>query len=307
MEKDTVSADGNPNNGLPATVIPDPRPGADDLPAEPDGAAGNGRAKANGDASVEGLTGRPDDEAAHDRAGANGETVLDEADEEHVVRPGGEAADGQAEVDGGDSDAADEGPSDEPEGKGAEEDDGASDETDGGGTAGSGRRSRVAWLRNPLVLALVLALAGGVLLVRASQIRGSAAAENRALTDVERTEMVIGDVSNSLGKVFSYSYTNTAVTEQAARDVLAGRAFNQYQTLFGQVKQRAAAQRLTLTSRVVRAGVVRMTGDTAQLLVFLDQTVHRKDKPNGMTAAAQLSVTARLSDGHWQIVDIQAR
>lgn len=184
--------------------------------------------------------------------------------------------------------------------------DGGEGEDAGEGASGGGRPWG-RWLREPVVLAVVVALVGAGLWARAAQVRGGSAAENTALTDAERTEVVIGDVSNSLGQIFSYSYTDVSVTEQAARDALAGRAYGQYQALFAQVRQRAAAQRLTLSTRVVRAGVVRMSGDTAQLLVFLDQTVHRKDKPGGTTAAAQLSVTARLSDGHWRIVDIQAR
>ncbi|SEG17561.1 Mce-associated membrane protein [Thermomonospora echinospora] len=322
MEKDTVSADGNPHNGLPATVVSAPRPNDDDPPA--DGTATNGRTETDGHSPSEAAS-RADDELP---PGADGGA------------PSGAGAAGQAEASrdatagGGEKAKANDGPSGEAEGTEGAGRSGGSDvgtagedtaATDGGpasegddtaspgdktgeaGKTGGGSRSRAAWLRDPLVLALVFVVVGAALLVRAAQVRGDEAAENRALTDVERTEVVIGDVSNALGKVFSYSYANTAVTEQAARDVLAGRAFNQYQTLFGQVKQQAAAQRLTLTSRVVRAGVVRMSGDTAQLLVFLDQTVHRKDKPGGTTAAAQLSVTARLSDGHWRIVDIQAR
>jgi Mce-associated membrane protein len=58
---------------------------------------------------------------------------------------------------------------------------------------------------------------------------------------------------------------------------------------------------------VVQAGVTRLSGDTAQLLVFLDQLIVRKDTPAGTSAAAQLSVTARLDSGHWRIIDIHAR
>lgn len=186
--------------------------------------------------------------------------------------------------------------------------DGPAEEKDSaGGKAAGGKRSRLAWVRNPLVIALVLVVAGTALLVRAAQLRGGAAAENRALTDVERTERVIGDVSNDLARIFSYTYADTATTEQAAREVLAGRAADQYRTLFGQVKQRAGQQQLTLTSRVVRAGVISMTDREARLLVFLDQTMRRRDKPTGTTAAAQLVVTARFADEQWRIIDIRAR
>ena len=120
-------------------------------------------------------------------------------------------------------------------------------------------------------------------------------------------QLLLTVVSSALTKVFSYAPDSTAATEQTAREVLGGTALSQYEMLFAQVKQRAAKEKLTVTTRVVRAGVVRLSGDTAQLLVFLDQIIIRKDRPQGTSAAAQLSVTAKRSAGHWRIVDIHAR
>jgi Mce-associated membrane protein len=159
--------------------------------------------------------------------------------------------------------------------------------------------------RFPAVVVIALVLAGAVLQGLAWRARHSGT--DRALVDAETTAVVVGDVSNGLSKVFSYAPDSTATTEQAAADVLGGQAASQYRTLFAQVKQRAAAEGLTVTTHVVRAGVTRLTGGTAQLLVFLDQDIVRKDKPNGTAVAAQLSVTARLDAGHWRIVDIHAR
>ncbi|WP_167152321.1 hypothetical protein [Streptomyces sp. MBT27] len=132
------------------------------------------------------------------------------------------------------------------------------------------------------------------------------ATANRALTDASDTTRVIGDVSNTLGKVFSYAAQDTSATEQAAKELLGGRAATQYAALFGELRQRAADQQLSLTTHVVRAGVTRLTHDRAELLVFLDQRAQR-DKSAATTAAAQLSVTAQLDNGHWQITDIRAR
>jgi Mce-associated membrane protein len=176
------------------------------------------------------------------------------------------------------------------------------------------KRPRWAWARRirgplalPLALTLVLALVGGVLTVRTAQLRDDPVSGNRALVDTAANTRAIGDVSNALTKIFSYSYTDTAATEQAARDVLAGTAHSQYEALFSQVMREAPAQGLTVTTRVARAGVVRLSGDTAQLLVFLDQMVTRRGDRSGTAAAAQLSVTAQLRDGHWRITDIQSR
>lgn len=166
---------------------------------------------------------------------------------------------------------------------------------------------RTAWFRRPIAAALVFALAGAGLQILSARPRHDPATANRALVDTEATSVVIGDVSNGLTKIFSYTPDSTAATEQDAADILSGPAASEYRTLFTQVKQHAAAERLTVRTRVVRAGVVRLSGDTAQLLVFLDQFIVRKDKPKGMSAAAQLSVTARKESGRWRIVDIHAR
>ncbi|MEU3369009.1 hypothetical protein ABZ734_00715 [Streptomyces sp. NPDC006660] len=166
----------------------------------------------------------------------------------------------------------------------------------------SGRPRRV------LVLAcvLILLLGGGGLLLAARQLTEAPAANNRALTDAGATTQVIGDVSDTLGKVFSYVPQDTGVTEDAARDLLGGRAARQYAALFGELRQRVAEQKLSLTTHVVRAAVVRLTRDQAELLVFLDQRAQRDGKP-ATAAAAQLHITAQHIDGHWQITDMQAR
>ncbi|MCX4843900.1 hypothetical protein [Streptomyces sp. NBC_00893] len=156
------------------------------------------------------------------------------------------------------------------------------------------------------VLAVVLLVAGGVLFAQGRALRDTPATANRALTDSEATTRVAGDVSNALGKVFSYSPQATAVTKESAKQLLAGKALQQYAALFGQVEKQAADQKLTLTTHVVRAGVTRLTENSAHLLVFLDQVYEREGKP-ATTAAAQLSVTAELRDGHWTVVEITSR
>ncbi|MGW1190591.1 hypothetical protein [Streptomyces sp. NPDC002559] len=156
------------------------------------------------------------------------------------------------------------------------------------------------------VLTAALLVTGGALFVEGGQLRDTPATSNHALTDREATTRVAGDVSNALGKVFSYSPQATAVTKESARKLLAGKALQQYAALFGQVEKQAADQKLTLTTHVVRAGVTRLTDDSAHLLVFLDQVYEREGR-RATTAAAQLSVTARLRDGQWTVVEITAR
>uniref|UniRef100_A0AAU2VIT4 Mce-associated membrane protein n=1 Tax=Streptomyces sp. NBC_00008 TaxID=2903610 RepID=A0AAU2VIT4_9ACTN len=175
----------------------------------------------------------------------------------------------------------------------------ATDETPPG--TGHRRLRFVVW-----TLVVALLVAGGGLFVMGRQLRDTPATSNAALTDSEATTRVAGDITNALGKVFSYSPSATAVTKESAKQLLAGKALQQYAALFGQVEKQAADQKLTLTTHVVRAGVTRLTDDSAHLLVFLDQVYERRGK-TASTAAAQLSVTAELRDGRWTIVEITSR
>ncbi|WP_309317343.1 hypothetical protein [Streptomyces salinarius] len=164
--------------------------------------------------------------------------------------------------------------------------------------------------------AAALVLGGCGFFYAAHQLRSEAPARNQALTDTEATTRVAGDVGSALARVFSYTPDGTAAAERSASTVLDGRAARQYETLFARVRHDLTDQRVTLSTRAVRTGVIELDGGRARLLVFLDQTSHKgkgkgKDKDKGdaeaTTAAAQLTVTARLDGDQWRIVDIKAR
>ncbi|MBW8481662.1 hypothetical protein K1Y72_04710 [Actinomadura sp. PM05-2] len=157
----------------------------------------------------------------------------------------------------------------------------------------------------PAALALLLACTGAVL--RAAAPDGAPPAPpNRAVLDGPATAEVAGDVGTALGRVLSYTPATVAETRRAASEVLTGAAAAQYGRLYATVAAQAPAQRVTLTTRVVRTGVISLAGGTARLLVFLDQTSARgRGRPT--TAAAQLAVTAVRRDGRWLISAIQAR
>ncbi len=180
----------------------------------------------------------------------------------------------------------------------------APDVTDTPGAPDDVDVSRRRW---PRVLGALLAVAliatGGALYVEGRQLRDTPATANLALTDAEATTRVTGDVSSALGKIFSYGPGATAATRAAAKEVLAGKALQQYAALFGQVERQSADQKLTLTTEVVRAGVTRLTGSSAHLLVFLDQVYERRGRAP-TTASAQLTVVAELREGRWWIVEI---
>lgn len=163
--------------------------------------------------------------------------------------------------------------------------------------------------RGRTLLALLLAallLSGGSLLVLTDRTANAPSAANQALTDGERTRRVIADISDALTTVFTYTPEDLATTERRARDVLRGKAARDYRALFGKLRRQVTRQELSLTTQVVRAAVVELTGGTARLLVFLDQRAQREGA-RASTAAAQLSIAARLDHGRWTITDIKAR
>ena len=158
-----------------------------------------------------------------------------------------------------------------------------------------------------LAAAVLLGGAGGWLLLAGQHARSTASATNRALVDPATTAEVSASVTNSLNKIFSYSYDKTAVTEQAASEVLRGGALDTYRALFGQVRALAPEQKLVLTTRVVHIAVAYLDGDRAQALVFLDQSATRADTNSTSAAAAQLSVTVKREGNKWVITDLAPR
>jgi Mce-associated membrane protein len=161
----------------------------------------------------------------------------------------------------------------------------------------------------PLLIAVsvLLAAAGVVFTVAARSAAGDPAAANHALTDVGGTADVTSAVTLALNRIFSYSYDKTDVTGQAARDVLRGDARTTYDRLFAQVKEKAPAQKLVLTTRVTSSAVQELGDGHARLLVFLDQFATRADNNSSSSAAAQLSVTAEREGNTWKITGLTPR
>jgi Mce-associated membrane protein len=86
--------------------------------------------------------------------------------------------------------------------------------------------------------------------------------------------------------------------------MLVGAALKQYNVLFAALQKKASGQQLTLTAKVVTAGVTYLQGDRAQLLVFLDQTSTRASDGKTSASAAQLQISAELAHGSWRISNL---
>jgi Mce-associated membrane protein len=167
------------------------------------------------------------------------------------------------------------------------------------------RGARLPWVL--AVVALLLAGFGAWFTLESDSIRSSGASQNQALVGTGATAEVNSSITLALNRIFSYSYDKTEVTEQAAANVLRGKALATYNQLFAQVRQMAPRQKLVLSTRVVNSAVQSLNADHAQLLVFLDQSATRTDTNTTSAAASQLSVTAERQNGTWVITDLAPR
>ena len=165
---------------------------------------------------------------------------------------------------------------------------------------------RAAGLGWPVALALAICLSALTVHGWADRRSEGSPAANRALIDKAATDKVVKDVSAKVARIFTYTHTDPAATERAAKEVLTGDATGEYRTLFGLVKENAPVMKLSLTTKVAKAGLIKLTRDgTAVLLVLLDQRATRDGEPTGPPVAAQLIVTARNDHG-WRISDLRA-
>lgn len=162
------------------------------------------------------------------------------------------------------------------------------------------RGAALGWLVGVVVVAVCLA---GWFVLSAYRLEESIE-DNSALADAPATVAVVDQVSRAIRTSFSYDYSNIDRTKRAARDVLAGKAIEQYDALLDRVTQQAAAEQIVLTTAVRSAGVRELREDHARLLVFVDQQAVRAGNRHE-SASGQLLVTADHTTGTWKITGIQ--
>ncbi|WP_143229540.1 hypothetical protein [Actinophytocola xanthii] len=161
---------------------------------------------------------------------------------------------------------------------------------------------------NRLAVAGVLALVAVVLVGLAVWFRGEANAlasgdANTALTDPATTSEVIGQLTSAVEDTFSYNYTDLASTERAVDAVLTGKARCEYDQLFGQVQELAPKQKIIMATAVRSIALVRLDGDRAEALVFIDQSSTRVDTNKSVAGEAQFGVLAHREDNRWKITE----
>lgn len=156
------------------------------------------------------------------------------------------------------------------------------------------------------LLVVVLVLALGCTAWFGIEAASLSPGDNQALVDSSATAEVSSSVSDAVKAVFSYDYANLPRTERAAAEVLTGEAVRQYQTQFASARTRAQSEKLTRTTTVRAIGVRSLRGDSAELLLFLDQQTVAQGGGAPTSSVAQLAVTAKRVDGRWKLATLTA-
>lgn len=154
----------------------------------------------------------------------------------------------------------------------------------------------------------------------AEALRDDPARRNTALTDLARTGEIEGQTSKAVDRLFSYDHTDPGALEEAARDLLTGKAVDQHRTLLADVRERADEQKAVITTTVTESAVERIDGHRARVLVYADQSSvgtagdkaatdgaggnGRAAKDEGVYAGAMLAVDVVRRDGRWLVSGI---
>lgn len=155
----------------------------------------------------------------------------------------------------------------------------------------------------PVVLAVVVVLIGGLAAwfgVEWASVRSSAAS-NTALTDAATTAQLNGQISAAVNQTFSFDYTNLAKTQRAVQQTYTGLALCEYNEVFKQVKQLAPQEKLVLTTTVQKEGVEQLQGDTARVLLLLEQHDTRATDNQTADSQSMMAVNAVRQGGSWKI------
>jgi Mce-associated membrane protein len=153
-----------------------------------------------------------------------------------------------------------------------------------------------------IVLAVVAVVLGGLAVFFRGQVDNLTSGDsNSALTDSAGTSQVVGQLSDAIKKTFSYNYSDLDSTEKAVKEVLSGKALCEYNLLFGELKQYAPQQKIILATTVREIGVVRLEGDRAEALVYIDQQSTRADVGKTVNVGGQFAVQAHRQDDRWKI------
>jgi Mce-associated membrane protein len=154
----------------------------------------------------------------------------------------------------------------------------------------------------PVVLGVVAVLLGGLAAWFGVQTANAdTGGTNTALTDSATTSEVSGQITSAVNTIFSYNYTDMAKTQRAVQQLLTGTALCQYNALYKIVQQQAPSQKLVLTTTVQDKGVEMLQGDTARVLLLVQQHDTRASTNQQSDSQSMIAVNAVKQGATWKI------
>lgn len=152
-----------------------------------------------------------------------------------------------------------------------------------------------------MVTALTVIIMGTASPAAAQEATGPA---NRALIDTARTDELLTHAKDVSARLFTYSYADLRKHDAMFVELTTGEFRAKYTELFADIVSQAGDMKLTVTSTVKDAAVRVLTGDRAEVLVFLDQNSTRGDTNATTAAGSMFLVTFTTVDGDWKVSDI---
>lgn len=162
-----------------------------------------------------------------------------------------------------------------------------------------GRRSAV--LACLAATALLLTAAAAWFAFETHGLRAGQPEENSALVDAAATAEVREQISSAVEGLFSYNYASLDRTRRAAERVLLDTAQQNYRAKLSDARETAEEHKLVRTASTRAIGVRSLRGDTARVLVFLDQQTVADGGSERRTDTAYLDVVAKKVGGSWKI------
>lgn len=126
-----------------------------------------------------------------------------------------------------------------------------------------------------LVVTLLLAVAAAFFAVSWFGMRYTGAATNTALSDVGTTATVSEQVGEAVTKVYSFDFARLDQAESDARAGITGPFNQQFDQIFGNVRQLAPTQQAVVTATVPKSAVASIEGDRATVYLFVNQVIKR--------------------------------
>ncbi|MCV7370083.1 hypothetical protein CRI77_12825 [Mycolicibacterium duvalii] len=121
-------------------------------------------------------------------------------------------------------------------------------------------------------------------------------------TDADARQVVLDAATSGTVALLSYSPESLEADFAAAKARLTGDFLSYYTQFTEQIVTPAAKEKqVKTTASVVRSGVAQMEPDTAEVLVFINQTTTSKENPDGAFAASSVKVGMTKVDGNWLI------